>query len=257
MGDQMKGRVALITGAARGLGRAICSALADAGASIVATDLSGLDETVSDIEAIGTAVIARDADVRNQSSVDAVIEAGLEEFGRLDIVVANAGISGWSRFWEMTEDEWSTMLDINLSGVWRTFKAAAPAMVSQGQGGSMIAISSVAGLKALPGQGHYVAAKHGVVGLVRTAAVELGPYSIRVNSIHPWGIDTPLAQDHSAFEAIVADNPSYAVSFGSILPEPRLADPEDIANAVLWLASDVSRCVTGIQLPVDMGATSV
>ena len=157
----------------------------------------------------------------------------------------------------MSEDDWQAMLDINFSGVWRTFKAAAPAMIDRGQGGSMIAISSVAGLKALPGQAHYVAAKHGVVGLVRTAAVELGPYSIRVNSIHPWGVNTRLAEDHSEFEAIVTSNPSYAASFGSVLPEPRLVEPEDIANAVSWLASDASRCVTGIQLPVDMGATSV
>ena len=113
------------------------------------------------------------------------------------------------------------------------------------------------GSKAFPGQAHYVAAKHGVVGLVRAAAVELGPHSIRVNSVHPWGINTRLAQDHSGFEEIVGNNPTYAGSYGSVLPEPALADPEDIANAVLWLASDAARCVTGIQLPVDMGATTV
>src|SRR5436190_10424240 len=190
MDDLLQGRVALVTGAARGLGRAICLTLAKGGASIVATDLDGLDDTVADVKAIGAQVVARDADVRDQSSLDDVVEHGIHEFDHVDIVVANAGISGWSRFWEMSEDDWQAMLDINLSGVWRTFEAAAPAMIDRGQGGSMIAISSVAGLKALPGQAHYVAAKHGVVGLVRTAAVELGPYSIRVNSIHPWGVNT-------------------------------------------------------------------
>jgi NAD(P)-dependent dehydrogenase (short-subunit alcohol dehydrogenase family) len=120
----------------------------------------------------------------------------------------------------------------------------------------MVAISSVAGLKALPGQAHYTASKHGVVGLVRTAAVELGPHRIRVNSIHPWGVETRLARE-SHIESLLSENPSYAGSYGSILPEPAVADPADIANAVVWLASDAARCVTGIQLPVDMGATTV
>jgi NAD(P)-dependent dehydrogenase (short-subunit alcohol dehydrogenase family) len=121
---------------------------------------------------------------------------------------------------------------------------------------SLVAISSVAGLKGLPGQAHYSAAKHGVVGLVKVAAIELGPYGIRVNSVHPWGVNTRLAQDPSVAE-ILSANPTYSGSFGSILPSPGLAEPEDIANAVVWLASDAARCVTGIQLPVDMGATSV
>jgi hypothetical protein len=171
-------------------------------------------------------------------------------------VVANAGISTWSRFWEMTEDQWQTMIDINLTGVWRTFKAATPVLLEQGRGGSLIAISSVAGLKALPGQAHYSSAKHGVVGLVRSAAIELGPHHIRVNSVHPWGINTRLAQDPDV-ATILEANPTYAGSFGSILPSPLPAEPSDIANAVVWLASDAARCVTGIQLPVDMGATTV
>jgi NAD(P)-dependent dehydrogenase (short-subunit alcohol dehydrogenase family) len=156
----------------------------------------------------------------------------------------------------MPEEQWQTMIDVNLSGVWRAFKAAAPVLIEQGRGGSMVAISSVAGIKSLPGQAHYSAAKHGVVGLVQSAAIELGPFGIRVNSVHPWGINTRLAQDPEVGE-ILAANPTYAGSFGSILPTPALAEPEDVANAVVWLASDAARCVTGIQLPVDMGATSV
>jgi NAD(P)-dependent dehydrogenase (short-subunit alcohol dehydrogenase family) len=178
-------------------------------------------------------------------------------FGRLDVVVANAGIAGWSRFWEMPEAQWQTMIDINLSGAWRTFKATTPTLIEQGAGGSIVAISSVAGLKALPGQAHYSAAKHGIVGLVGSAAIELGPYDIRVNSVHPWGVSTRLAADHSDLEAMLGANPTFAASFGSVLHAPTIAEPDDIANAVLWLASDAARCVTGVQLPIDMGATKV
>jgi NAD(P)-dependent dehydrogenase (short-subunit alcohol dehydrogenase family) len=171
----LHGKVALVTGAARGLGQAICAALAGGGADIVATDLSDLDDTSLGVERLGRRVVAREADVRDQGSLDAAVRDGVAELGGLDIVVANAGISNWSRFWEMPEDQWHTMLDVNLGGVWRTFKAAAPVLIDQARGGSVIAISSVAGLKALPAQAHYSAAKHGVVGLVGSAAIELGP----------------------------------------------------------------------------------
>lgn len=253
---ELDGKVALVTGASRGLGQAICTALAGSGADIIATDLSDLDHTAAAVKGSGRRVVAREGDVRDQGSLDAAVGDGVAELGGLDIVVANAGISNWSRFWEMPEDQWQTMLDVNLGGVWRTFKAAAPVLIEQSRGGSMIAISSVAGLKALPGQAHYSAAKHGVVGLVGSAAIELGPYGVRVNSVHPWGVNTRLAQDPEVAK-ILADNPSYAGSFGSILPSPTLAEPGDVANAVVWLASDATRCVTGIQLPVDMGATKV
>jgi NAD(P)-dependent dehydrogenase (short-subunit alcohol dehydrogenase family) len=217
----LHGKVALVTGAARGLGQAICAALAGGGADIVATDLSDLDDTSLGVERLGRRVVAREADVRDQGSLDAAVRDGVAELGGLDIVVANAGISNWSRFWEMPEDQWHTMLDVNLGGVWRTFKAAAPVLIDQARGGSVIAISSVAGLKALPAQAHYSAAKHGVVGLVGSAAIELGPYGVRVNSVHPWGVNTRLAQDPEV-ATILADNPTYAASFGSILPSPNL-----------------------------------
>ena len=215
----MEGRVAFVTGAARGLGQGICVALAEAGADVIATDLSELDDTAASVRDLGRRVVAREGDVRDQASLDDAVRAGVAELGGLDIVVANAGISTWSKFWEMSEDQWQTMIDINLSGVWRTLKAATPVLLEQDQGGSLIAISSVAGLKALPGQAHYSSAKHGVVGLVRSAAIELGPHQIRVNSVHPWGINTRLAQDPEVFEMLEA-NPTYAGSFGSILPSP-------------------------------------
>jgi SDR family mycofactocin-dependent oxidoreductase len=256
MTQPLDGRVALVTGAARGIGRAIAKALAASGADIIAADLDGLEDCVADVEALGRRAVARPADVRDQTTLDTVVRDGVSELGGLDVVVANAGISNWARFWEMSEEQWQTMLDINLGGVWRTFKAAAPVLLERNRGGSLIAISSVAGLKALPGQAHYTAAKHGVVGLVKSAAIELGPFGIRVNSIHPWGVETRLAED-SHVGTMLSENPTYAGSFGSILPSPGIAEPADIAGAAVWLASDAARCITGIQLPVDMGATTV
>jgi NAD(P)-dependent dehydrogenase (short-subunit alcohol dehydrogenase family) len=249
---------ALVTGAAQGLGRAICAALAEAGHDIVAGDLGveDLRATADDVRGLGRCIVSRPADVRDQAALDALVAHGVADLGGLDVVVANAGISNWSRFWEMPEDQWTTMVDVNLSGVWRTFKAAAPALIAQGRGGAMIAISSVAGIKSLPGQAHYSAAKHGVVGLVKSAAIELGPFGIRVNSVHPWGIATRLAEDDTLGPVLEA-NPSYAGSFGSILTDPPIAAPSDVATAVAWLASPAARLVTGVQLPVDMGATTV
>ncbi len=267
----LDGKVAFITGAARGQGRSHAARLAAEGADIVAIDVCGpaagvpyppatradLDETVRTVEALDRRIVARVADVRDQGALDAAVAEGIAELGGLDVVVANAGISSWGRLWEMDEVQWQEMIDINLTGVWRTFKAAIPAMIEQGRGGSIIAISSVAGIKSLPAQAHYSAAKHGVVGLTKTAAIELGPYGIRVNSIHPWGVATPMALEDPTVPEMLGANSHYMGSFGSILSDVTHADPDDISNAVVYLASDLSRCVTGIQLPVDMGATTV
>jgi SDR family mycofactocin-dependent oxidoreductase len=270
MARLLDGKVAFITGAARAQGRSHAVRLAAEGADIIAIDICAeavpvgypvatpddLDETIRLVEKEGRGIVARVADVRDQLAVDAAVADGVRAFGGLDIVVANAGISTWDRFWEMTEEKWQAMIDINLSGVWRTFKAAAPAMIAQGRGGSMIAIASVAGIKSLPGQAHYSAAKHGVVGLTKSAAIELGPYRIRVNSIHPWGVQSPMVDDENV-PRMLGEHPDFAKSFTSILPSPMPAEPSDISNAVVFLASDLSRCVTGIQLPVDMGATTL
>lgn len=269
----LDGRVAFVTGAARGQGRSHAVRLAREGAAIIAIDIAGpaaaantypppstadLRETVSLVEAEGARIIAEVADVRDQDALDRTLAGGVAELGgRLDVVVANAGICNWGRFWEMSDDQWSTLVDINLTGVWRTMKAAVPHMLSAGNGGSIITVSSVAGIKALPGQAHYSAAKHGVVGLTKSAAIELGEYGIRVNSIHPWGVATPMAQDPMT-EQILTSHPAYIASFGSALPQlPPLAEPEDISDAVVWLASDLSRTVTGTQLTLDMGATKI
>lgn len=270
MNSALDGRVALITGAARTQGRAHAVRLAEAGADIVAFDLcavpatlgypsptpTDLDATVAAVEGTGRRAIGVVGDVRDQAALDRAVRHAVDDLGGLDVVVANAGISSWGRFWEMSEERWLDMIDINLTGVWRTLRAAAPAMIDQGRGGSIIAISSVAGIKSLPGQAHYSAAKHGVVGLTKTAAIELGPYGIRVNSVHPWGVDTPMAQD-AELAPMLEQHPGFLASFGAMLPDRPMAAPEDIAATVLFLASDESRFMTGSQVTVDMGATKI
>jgi SDR family mycofactocin-dependent oxidoreductase len=269
--NRVQGKVALVTGAARGQGRAHAVRLAEEGADLIITDICDkptetdyaaatpeeLAETVAAIEKLDRRVVHAVADVRDLSALEALVSEGVTQFGRLDVVVANAGICTWGRFWEMSPQRWQDMIDINLNGVYNTMRAAAPAMIAAGNGGSIIATSSVAGIKSLPGQAHYAAAKHGVVGLVKAAAIELAPYRIRVNSIHPWGVRTPMGEMGAEGQKVFADNPSYAGSMGQILFDPHISEPEDIANAVLFLASDESRTITGVQLPVDHGATKV
>ena len=245
--------------------------LAAEGADIVALDLCGeavpvgypvatpedLTETVRLVEQTGRRIVARRGDVREpgRSRRRGGRRRSASSAGSTSSSPTPASSHGTGSG-RCPRTKWQAMLDINLSGVWRTFKAAAPVLIEQGRGGSMIAISSVAGLKSLPAQAHYSAAKHGIVGLTKAAAIELGPFRIRVNSIHPWGVDTPMAHD-PAMTRLLAENPTYMASYGSILAEPQIADPGDISDAVVWLASDASRAVTGIQLPVDMGATTV
>ncbi|BCI83612.1 putative short-chain dehydrogenase/reductase [Mycolicibacterium sp. TY66] len=268
----LDGKVAFVTGTARGMGRNHAIRLAREGASVIGIDVAAdvtphggcpgpreadLHETVRLVEAAGGKCLMAVADVRDSAAMDAVVKEGVDRFGgRLDVVVANAGISTWARFWEMPEDQWQTMIDVNLTGVWRTMKAAVPHMIAAGNGGSIINISSVAGIKSLPGQAHYSAAKHGVVGLTKSAAIELAEFKIRVNSIHPWGVDTVLAADPTV-GTLLTDHPSYLMSFGCILSDPFPASVDDISDAVIYLASDLSRAVTATQLTVDMGATKV
>jgi SDR family mycofactocin-dependent oxidoreductase len=269
----LEGRVAFITGAARGQGRSHAVRLAREGAAIIAIDVAAevstdngyppatpadLEETAVLVADEGRSILARAVDVRDSDALNAVVAEGVAGFGgRLDVVVANAGISNWARFWEMSEDQWSTMIDINLTGIWRTLKAAVPHMIEAGNGGSIITVSSVAGIKALPGQAHYSSAKHGVVGLTKSAAIELGEYGIRVNSVHPWGVATPMAGEDPNLVKLLTDHPAFGMSFGSALPSVPLADVDDISDGVVYLASDLSRAVTGTQLTIDMGATKV
>jgi SDR family mycofactocin-dependent oxidoreductase len=268
----LDGKVALVTGAARGQGRNHALRLAEEGAAVIAVDIADavspdntyppatqddFDETGRQLEAGGHRFVTARADVRDGEELNKVIVEGFNRFGgRLDIVVANAGICNWARFWELSESQWSTLIDVNLSGTWRTLKAAAPLMISAGNGGSIITVSSVAGIKALPGLAHYSAAKHGLTGLTNSAALELGEYGIRVNSIHPNAVATPMGYDPQTAKLLAA-HPHYANSFHIALAGITLMDPDDVSAAVVWLASDLSRTVTGTQLTLDMGATKI
>lgn len=272
MSGRLAGRVALVTGAARGQGRAEAVLLAAEGADVIAVDVCArptytdyaaatpedLAETARLVAEQGRRVVTGQVDVRDLPALTAAVSRGVAELGgRLDVVVANAGVVSWGRFWEIDVERWKDMIDINLFGVFATLRASVPHMIEAGHGGSIIATSSVAGLKSLPGQSHYSAAKHGVVGLVKSAAAELAPYRIRVNSIHPWGVATPMGEMGADGRAVFEQNPSYAGSMGQMLVDPPISEPEDIARSVLFLASDDSRTITAAQFTVDHGATRV
>jgi (+)-trans-carveol dehydrogenase/(-)-trans-carveol dehydrogenase len=268
---RLNGKVAFITGAARGQGRSHAVTLAREGADIIAVDLlapiagalyppstpADLEETVRLVEALDRRIVARQADVRDQASLDAAVHDGVTALGGIDIVVANAGIlSEPAPAHDLSEPIWSDMIDTNLSGVWRTVKAAVPHLHD---GGSVILTSSVAGLKAYGNIAHYVAAKHGVVGVMRTFALELAPRRIRVNSIHPTQVNTPMIMNEAEFhifrpdlEHPTVDDFAEASQAVHALPEPWI-EPQDVSNVVLFLASDDSRAITGVTLPIDLG----
>ncbi|MFB4308289.1 mycofactocin-coupled SDR family oxidoreductase [Actinomadura sp. GTD37] len=263
---RLTGKVAFITGAARGQGRAEAVRLAAEGADVIATDIAGpasgfvrygastqadLDETAELVKAQGRRVVARRADVRNLGELEAAVRDGVAELGRLDVVVANAGIVNYGRTWELDEDQWQDVIDTNLTGVWKTVKATVPTLVEQGQGGSVIITSSVAGLKGLPFLAHYASSKHGVVGLAKVLANELGEHDIRVNTIHPHGVRTGMTG--GALNELLEGAPLLGPLYMPALPYS-MVEPEDIANMVAFLASDEGRYITGAQLPVDLGA---
>jgi SDR family mycofactocin-dependent oxidoreductase len=276
MPGRVEGKVAFITGAARGQGRSHAIRLAQEGADIIAVDIcedvpgipypgateADLAATVKQVEALDRRIVATKADVRDYDGLKKAVDAGVAELGRLDIVSGNAGI-GASPYlaWEMDETTWQTMVDINLTGVWHTAKAAIPHLIAGGRGGAIILTSSAAGLVAYENIAHYVSAKHGVVGLMRTLALELAPHSIRVNSIHPTQVDTDMIQNEAIYRLFRPDleHPSRAdvepaSQTMNALPVPWV-EPVDISNAVLFLASDEARYVTGVTFPVDAGAT--
>ena len=275
MTGRVAGKVAFVTGAARGQGRSHAVRLAQEGADIIAVDVcqpfadspappatpEDLAETADLVKGLDRRIVTAEVDVRDYDALKAAVDGGVDQLGGLDIIVANAGIgTGGVRLDRMNEDLWQEMIDINLSGVWKSVKAGVPHLISGGRGGSIILTSSVAGLKAYPHTGHYVAAKHGVVGLMRSFAVELGAQSIRVNSVHPTHVNTPLLINETTFRLFRPDleNPGpddlapVCQTFHT-LPIPWVT-PEDISNAVLFLASDESRYITGVALPVDAGS---
>jgi SDR family mycofactocin-dependent oxidoreductase len=265
MAGRLEGKVALISGAARGQGRSHAVRLAQEGADIIAFDVcrqlgtvpypmatsEDLKETVRLIEDLDRRIVAREADARDLAAVQTVVDEGVAEFGRLDVVSANAGIAAFAEnTWSITEEQWEEMIAVNLSGVWRTIKAAVPKMIDAGNGGSIVITSSTAGVKGMAGIAHYVSAKHGVVGLMRTLANELAPHSIRVNTVHPTGVNTPMI--HNEFMDQVLASPDFEGNLMNALPVEEV-EPVDISNAILFLSSDEGRYITGTMLPVDAG----
>jgi SDR family mycofactocin-dependent oxidoreductase len=261
--------VAFVTGAARAQGRAHAVRLAREGADIIALDICApvsstvtytpatpedLIETVRLVEAEGRKVLAREVDIRDDAAVRQLVADGVEQFGRLDILVANAGVLGWGRVWELTDEQWDTVIGVNLTGTWRTLRAAIPAMIEAGNGGSIVVVSSSAGLKATPGNGHYAASKFGLTALTNTLAIELGEYNIRVNSIHPYSIDTPMIEPEAMME-IFAKHPRFVHSFPPMPMQYKgFMAAEEVSDVVAWLAGDGAGTVTGMQIPVDKGA---
>ena len=276
MAGRVEGKVAFITGAARGQGRAHAVRLAQEGADIIAVDIckkidtvdliaastpEDLAETADLVKGHNRRIYTAEVDVRDYDALKAAVDTGVEQLGKLDIIVANAGIGNGGQTLDKTsEADWTATIDINLGGVWKTVKAGVPHILAGGNGGSIILTSSVGGLKAYPHTGHYVAAKHGVVGLMRTFAVELGAQNIRVNSVHPTNVNTPLFMNDGTMRLFRPDldnpGPEDMKVVGQLMHTLPIGwvEPEDIANAVLFLASDEARYITGVTLPVDGGS---
>jgi SDR family mycofactocin-dependent oxidoreductase len=270
---RVQGKVAFISGAARGQGRSHAIALAREGANIIATDLCApvasapydmgtredLDETVRLVEEAGGKIIARVADVRDLAAMTAAVDEGVEAFGRLDIILGNAGVCTYGDVATMDEAKWQEMIDIDLTGVWKTVRAGVQHMIDAGDGGAIVLTSSTAGLRNLNQIGHYVAAKHGVTGLAKALANELAPHNIRVNSIHPSNCRTPMMTNSGVRKMFRPDldNPTLEdalESYGTIhLLNTPWVEPEDVSAAILYLVSDDGRFVTGTQFAVDAG----
>jgi SDR family mycofactocin-dependent oxidoreductase len=270
---RVDGKVAFITGAARGQGRSHALRLAAEGAQIIAVDLcdqvktapyagataDDLRESVSLIEELDQRVVACQADVRDSAQLVAAVEQGIEEFGHIDIVCANAGFNSFSRTWEMEEELWTEMMDVCLTGVWRTLKAVLPSMIAAERGGSIVITSSIFGLSGAANCSHYTAAKHGVVGLMRSLVNEVSQYGIRVNTVNPTTVNTDMFHNLPTYKLFCPEleNPTWEDCKERMESLTSLGvaciEPEDVSNAVLFLASDEARYVTGITLPVDAG----
>lgn len=271
--NRLVGKVAFITGAARSQGRSHAVRLAEEGADIIAVDIcdqvdtvgypmstpADLEETVAAVTAVGRGIVAAVGDVRDLPVLEALIDDGLTELGRVDIVVANAGIANVACLSDVSSAVWQDMIGINLTGVWHTVKAAVPAILETSDAGSIVLIASYAGAN---GQGYiapYSAAKHGVVGLMRSLANELGPRNIRVNTINPGNVGTQMILNENFYRLFRPDlsRPGRADAEAALMSFQTMPIPYveavDISNAVVFLASDEARFITGVQLAVDAG----
>ena len=269
-GPDLSGRVALVTGAARGVGREVALGLAGAGADLVLLDrckpldttpyalasADDLERVRAEIEGLGRRCLALTVDVTDLAGMTAAVEAALEGLGRLDIVVANAGIFTWGRLWELTEEQWDETIDVNLKGTWVTLKATVPHLIAQGSG-TVICVSSTAGLRGCPNISHYVASKHGVVGLARSLAMEVGEYGITVNAVCPSRMKTPMVTYPAYYEEFAGPGGTERdldlVSRGEQVLPVDAVPVSAVKEAVVWLASDAARHITGVALPVDAG----
>lgn len=271
MAGRLAGKVALITGAARGQGRAHAVRMASEGADIIAVDIAGklpscvpydpaspddLSETVRLVEETNRRIIASVVDTRDFDGLRRVVADGVAALGRLDIIVANAGVAAPQAWDDITPEDFRDVMDINVTGTWNTVMAGADKIIEGGRGGSIILISSAAGMKMQPFMIHYTASKHAVTGLARAFAAELGKHSIRVNSVHPGPVNTPMGSGDmvTAVGKTMETNPQLSHVLTPFLPD-WVAEPEEIADTVCWLASDESRKVTAAQIPVDQGST--
>ena len=280
MTGRVEGKVAFITGAARGQGRSHAVRLAQEGADIIAMDVCGevgrtaefyhpateadLAETVALVEAEGRKIVSYTADVRDYDGLAAGLNDAVAQLGRLDIVAANAGIF---QFGEEVPDllvgDWNDVIDVNLNGVFNTCKAAIPHIVEGGRGGTIVITSSDAGAKGFARFGHYVASKHGVIGLMRTLTMELAPHSIRVNVVSPTNCNTDMIQNEAVYKLFRPDleevtPEQFAEASGTLLALPApWVEPVDVSNALLFLASDEARFITGVNLPVDGGSSVI
>lgn len=260
----LDGKVVVVTGAAKGTGRVHCQRFAEKGADVIALDTADvvdeLQGTAAQVRDRGRRCVATAADVRDPESMSDAVDAAVGELGRLDVVVANAGVhTAGAPTWKLSDETWQHTLDINLTGVWHTVKSAVPHIGERG--GSVVIISSTNGLRGTANSAHYTSSKHALVGLARTLANELGSQRIRVNTVHPGAVATPMVLNEATFRRLCPDvpNPTQAdaaevLMARNLLPVPWV-DPVDIANAVVFLASDEARYITGTQLVVDAGLT--
>lgn len=262
--------VVMVTGGARGQGRAHGLAFASHGADVALVDAPGdvagaqyeladeldLEATVERVESHGARALGVEADLRDESAVQRAVDRTLDAFGRIDVLINNAGIWSVADLVAMDEETWDAVVDTDLTGAWLASKRVARQFVAQGDGGRIVTTGSTASLVGTPGSGHYAAAKHGVVGLTKALALELAPHGVTVNAVCPTGVDTPLVD--GIVEAVGEEALSrVADASGSMnVIDEALIDPEDVAAAALWLSSDAARRVTGVALPVDAGMTS-
>ena len=270
---RFEGKVVLITGAARGQGRSHAVAFASEGADIIAIDiceniatvnydlatLEDLEETERLVKELGQRIMAIKADVRSLDQMEHAVEESIRHLGRLDIVCANAGIISLAKAWELTSTEWQDVIDVNQTGVWNTIKSTVPHMIEAGRGGSIVITASLAGMQGQRNAIAYIASKHAIIGMMKSLANELNPYSIRVNSVNPTNVATPMLLNEGVYRRFRPDleNPTEAdVTEGfstlNLMPVPYVQS-SDVSDSVLFLCSDAARYLTGVSLPVDAG----